>query len=173
MFRDWENFYLLVGSAAGALIGLMFVVTTLTAGLDPGQVSRGGRVYVTPIVFHFAVVVVVSAISAVPALPDPVVGVTLALMGGAGFVYSAATTVRMFALQWTGAPPDWSDKFFYGFLPAVAYLALAGAAGAVWLLPWSAPYAVGIVMLVLLLIGIRNAWDLATALVQRPRGRGS
>lgn len=28
MFRDWENYYLLVGSAAGALIGLMFAEKT-------------------------------------------------------------------------------------------------------------------------------------------------
>jgi len=40
MFHDWENYYLLIGSAAGALIGLMFVVTTLTAGLDASRVSK-------------------------------------------------------------------------------------------------------------------------------------
>jgi hypothetical protein len=27
--REWSNFYLIVGSAAGALIGLQFVVLTL------------------------------------------------------------------------------------------------------------------------------------------------
>jgi len=43
IFRDWQNYYLLVGSAAGALIGLMFVVTTLTAGLDANRVSRGAK----------------------------------------------------------------------------------------------------------------------------------
>ena len=44
MFRDWENYYLLIGSAARALIGLMFVVTTLTAGIDASRVSRGAKV---------------------------------------------------------------------------------------------------------------------------------
>jgi formate/nitrite transporter FocA (FNT family) len=65
MFHDWENYYLLIGAAAGALIGLVFVVTTLTAGLDASRVSRGAKVYITPIVFHFSVVLIVSAISAV------------------------------------------------------------------------------------------------------------
>ena len=32
MFRGWENFFYIIGSAAGALIVLMFAVITLTAG---------------------------------------------------------------------------------------------------------------------------------------------
>ena len=34
MFEGWENFYLIVGPSAAALIGLMFVVVTLTAGRE-------------------------------------------------------------------------------------------------------------------------------------------
>jgi len=92
MFHDWDNFYLIVGSAAGALIGLMFVVATLTTGRDPDLVSRGGPVYVTPIVFHFAVVLVVSVMSAVPGLPPSATGVFLALAAAAGFLYAIVTT---------------------------------------------------------------------------------
>jgi len=170
MFRDWENYYLLVGSAAGALIGLMFVVTTLTAGLDANRVSRGVKVYITPIVFHFSNVLIVSAISAVPQIPTAAVGVLVALCAAAGIVYSAATTVRLSRTGWED-PPDTSDKWFYGIVPTIAYLALAGAAFAVWLVSRIAAYAVGATVLVLLLIGIRNAWDLATSIVQSPANR--
>jgi formate/nitrite transporter FocA (FNT family) len=52
----WENYYLLIGSAAGALIGLMFVVVTLTAGRDRDQSERGKHLYTSPIVWHLAVV---------------------------------------------------------------------------------------------------------------------
>jgi hypothetical protein len=170
MFHDWENYYLLIGSAAGALIGLMFVVTTLTAGLDASRVSRGAKVYITPIVFHFSVVLIVSAISAVPEIPLPAVGVLLASCAAIGIVYSAATTARLSRTGWED-PPARSDKWFYGILPTIAYLGLAGAAGAVWLASRIASYAVGATMLVLLLIGIRNAWDLATSIVQSPANR--
>ena len=44
---------------------------------------------------------------------------------------------------------------------------LVGAAGAVWFIPHGAAYAIGAIMLALLLIGIRDAWDLATYLLQR------
>jgi hypothetical protein len=168
MFRDWDNFYLIVGSAAGALIGLMFVVATLTTRQDPDLVSRGGPVYVTPIVFHFAVVMVVSVMAAVPGLPLTVMGVFLAVAAVTGFCYAAVTTKRIFEPDRPDSP-DLSDKCFYGILPAVIYLALAGAAAAIWLAPDAALYATGAVMLVLLLIGIRNAWDLATTLAQRAR----
>jgi hypothetical protein len=56
MFLHWDSFYMLIGSAAGALIGWLFVVATLTVGREQSSVSRGMKVYMTPTVFHFAVV---------------------------------------------------------------------------------------------------------------------
>lgn len=165
MFHDWENFYLIIGSAAGALIGLMFVVATLMAGLESRRVSRGAQVFFTPIIFHFAVVVVVSAIAVVPNLPAAVAGVMVVFCAVNGLAYSIATIFRMFA-PGSEDPPHWSDKYFYGFLPAIAYVGLVCAAGAVWLAPASAAYAIGATMLILLLIGIRDAWDLAIFLLQ-------
>jgi hypothetical protein len=171
MFSDWENFYLIIGSSAGALIGIMFVVATLTAGLESRLVARGARVFFTPIVFHFAVVVVVSAIAVVPELPPPAVGVIVALCAAIGCAYSAATTIRIFNPGSGDPPSHWSDKYFYGFLPTATYLGLACAAGAVWLSPRGAAYAIGACMLALLLIGIRDSWDLGTYLLQKARDR--
>jgi hypothetical protein len=144
----------------------MFVVVTLTAGRESRSVSHGARVYLTPIVLHFAVVVVVSAIATVPDIPGPAVSAMLALCAVVGFAYSVAATIKLFGAGWGKYTPDWSDKCFYGFFPAIAYLGLSGAAGAIWLAPRRAAHAVGAIVLVLLLIGIRNAWDLATFLVQ-------
>jgi hypothetical protein len=169
----WDNFYLLVGSAAGALIGLLFVVVTLTANMDARMRPRGAQVYLTPIVFHFAIVVVVSAISEVPGLPPNFAGTMLAISAALGLAYSLLTTIRMFAPGWAH-PPDASDRFFYGIFPAINYLALGTAAASVWFASTAAPYAVGGIMLVLLLMGIRNAWDLATFIVHNaPRGDDS
>jgi hypothetical protein len=167
MFHGWENFFYLIGSAAGALIGLMFVVITLTAGHAPRRVSRGARVYVTPIVFHYAVVLVVSAISEVSGLQFWAVSVILTFFAIAGLVYSAATTIRLCRRGWEDPIPDRSDKCFYGFLPTIIYVAFAVSAGAVWVVERKAVLAIGAIMLALLLLGIRNAWDLATTLALR------
>ena len=171
MFDGWDNFFYLIGSAAGALIGLMFVVITLTAGHEPRRVSRGAPVYVAPIVFHFAVVFVVSVISEVPGIPSPAVGVLLAVCATVGLIYSAATTIRLCRSGWEDPIPDWSDKCFYGFLPTMIYVALAGAAAAVWIAERKAVFATAAIMLGLLLLGIRNAWDLATTLAQHAHER--
>jgi len=169
MFSDWDNFYLIIGSGGGALIGVMFVVTTLTAGLEESRASRGALIYITPIVFHFAIVLVVSAIAVTPGLSVEVVGVLIAICALLGLLYAVVTAVRVFTIKINNAP-DWEDKIFYGIIPVIAYFLLACAVAAIWLTPMRAALFIGAVMLFLLLIGIRNAWDLATFLVARRPG---
>ena len=66
MFDAWENYFLIVGPSAAALIGLMFVVVTLTAGRDRQQVERGQHLYTSPIVWHLGVVLVLSGLASAP-----------------------------------------------------------------------------------------------------------
>jgi hypothetical protein len=40
---EWDTFYLMVGSSAAALIGLLFVVITLTANLDAAKAEAGSQ----------------------------------------------------------------------------------------------------------------------------------
>ena len=166
MFHGWDNFFYLIGSAAGALIGIMFVVITLTAGHEPRRVSRGAPVYVTPIVFHFAVVFVISATSVAPGMPPAAAAVILGICAIAGLSYTVLTTIRLCRSGWEDPIPGWSDKCFYGFCPTIVYVALAGAAVAVPFSERKAVFAIGAGALGLLLLGVRNAWDLATTLAQ-------
>src|SRR4051812_23401825 len=62
---EWENFYVIVGSSAGALIGLQFVVITLIADLrktSSKQISAFG----TPTVIQFAAALLISALLSMP-----------------------------------------------------------------------------------------------------------
>lgn len=163
MFRGWENFYLLVGSAAGALIGLLFVVVTLTAGSERARIQRGQALYMTPTVVHFAAVLSIAALAMVPGVAPGVVGGLLITTGLAGGVYGGVTAWRIQA----GGSEHWSDVWFYGCLPATAYLALAGCGGGVLMAAGPATYAVAALGLTLLFIGVRNAWDLVTWLAPR------
>ena len=64
---DWNNFYVIVGSSAGALIGLQFVVIALIAQIPRARVSpQAGAAFSTPSVVHFAVVLLISAVNAAP-----------------------------------------------------------------------------------------------------------
>ena len=66
-----------------------------------------------------------------------------------------------------GGAPHWSDLWFYGAAPSLAYLGLLGAAAGVWIAPPWAAYAMAAALMILLLVGVRNAWDLVTWLAAR------
>jgi hypothetical protein len=161
MFQGWDSFYLLIGGAAGALIGLLFVVETLTAGVERDKALIGASVYVTPCVFHFAVVLGVSAVALAPRLADWLEGLAVAAAALAGLIYSVrvALGIRSGKLE---TPPHWSDFWYYGVAAAGVYLAL-GAAALSSACGWPfGPDAVAAVTVALLLLSVRNAWDLVT-----------
>jgi len=163
MFAGWENFYLMIGSAAGGLIGLLFVVATLTGGLGADKAEIGARVYLTPTVSHFAVILASAALTAVPRLTPGIAGALLAAAALWGLGYSA-NVARMLHLRRGPAAPHWTDFWCYGCFPGTLYLAEIVAAGALGFgVSWGRD-ALAAALLSLLLLTIRNAWDLVTAI---------
>ena len=79
MFEGWGDYYIMLGPAAGGLIGLLFVVVTLTTGVDRSKTARGQALYMTPTVLQFAVVLIVAGIALAPAQPITAVAALLAL----------------------------------------------------------------------------------------------
>ena len=155
MFEPWANFYILLGSAGGALIGLLFIVITLTSGTDRDQALRGASRYMTPTLVQFTAVLLVSAIASAPIQAPLQRGALLAL----SLVLLAWTLVnlwRMLARPMGGQPTHWTDPWFYAAAPAAAYLALAVAA------TFGSALAVGALATAILILGVRNAWDLIT-----------
>lgn len=161
MFAGWDSFYLLVGGAAGALIGLLFIVVTLIHGSDAELKLRAASVYMTPTVAHLAMVLLLSALSTAPGIPIHPTGV---IFGGCALVCLAFTARALFMFVTKAVQAShWSDLWGYGVLPFAACLGLAAAVAAIWWAP-AAVAARGIAASVvfLLLIAIRNAWDLVT-----------
>ena len=167
MFAHWDSYYLLIGTAAGALIGLLFVVATLNAGREVTDVTRGTKTYLTPTVFHFAMVVVVSALATAPGLPARTVGLLLGTCAIVGLVYSGWICVRLRSGNMAGQ--HWSDFWFFGAAPTAIYLGLGATSGTAWAAPSALPYAAAVLLLLLMLVGIRNAWDLVTWLAPRTK----
>jgi hypothetical protein len=162
--NGWENFYVIVGSSAGALIGLQFVVMTLIAGRSVARgEAQAGDAFATPSVVHFGVVLLLSAIISAPW--DGVVAVSV-LWGGvglSGIVYSVVVARRMRAQ--TAYKPVSEDWLFHVLLPLAAYATLAGSAFAARSSARPALFLVGAAALLLLFIGIHNAWDTVMHLV--------
>ena len=169
VFKGWDNFYLMIGSAGGALIGLLFVVVTLTSGFERAKVLRATTLYMTPTAVHFGVVLVTSAVALAPRLPSSAVGILFALSAVAGLVNAIWACLGIRAGIPGSEPPHWSDLWFYGVLPAVAYVALLGTSVALWLETAWAAHATAACLLALLLLGIRDAWDLVTWMAPRQK----
>ncbi len=162
MFRDWDNFYIILGSAAAGLIGLLFVVVTLTAGLDRPQSTRGSSLYLTPTALNFALVLSISAVAVAPPLAAIETSVIIGLIALAGLVGAIRSLLGIPTPPPGQDAPHWSDVWMYGATPALIYLGLLFAAIAVWAgAHWAAHVMAGL-LLILLLVSIRNAWDLMT-----------
>jgi hypothetical protein len=173
VFQDWENYYLMLGPAAAGLIGLLFVVVTLTSGQDRSKVSRGQALYMTPTVVQFAVVLTVSAVAMAPRLAVSATAVATGVSALVGLANAARACLGIRALR-KGKPedPHWSDFWCYGVGPAVVYLGLCVTAVAIFVqAPWAAQATAASVLL-LLLVGINNAWDLVTWIAPMRGGGG-
>jgi hypothetical protein len=170
MFEAWDSFYLLVGGASGALIGLLFVVATLNSGLDRDAALRGASLYMTPLVFHFAVVLVVSGLALAPSVPAGCAAIVAGLCALAGFAHALRVIIAL-SFGKLMIPPHWSDVWTYGATPGIFYVGLGvAAAGLGAKTAWGVD-AVALATMALLLIGIRNAWDLVTWLAPRARSQ--
>lgn len=157
----WENFYVIMGSAAGALIGLQFVVITLIANRPAvaGQAQAGGA-FGTPTIVHFGAVLLLSGIVCAPWHGVKAAAVLWGFMGLAGIAYEIVVVRRM---RTQGVyTPQFEDWLFHAALPFAAYATLAASAYAVRSNARNAMFAVGAAALLLLFVGIHNAWDSVT-----------
>jgi hypothetical protein len=157
--KSWESFYVIVGSAAAALTGLMFVVITLLA--DTRRQRSGGALdaFATPTIVHFCTALLVSAIASAP---WPSLGRAAEAIGAVGIastVYVLIVVRR--ARRQRDYTPVFEDWLWHFVLPLVAYVLFALAA-ILMTAHSTALFAVGAGTLLLVFVGIHNAWDTVT-----------
>jgi amino acid transporter len=156
----WENFYIIVGSSAGALTGLQFVVMALAAetemNTDTGEVDAFG----TPTIVHFCAVLLVSAILSMPWSEISQAAIAAGICGAFGVGYTLIVLRR--ARRTRNYKPEMEDWIWHCILPFIAYFVLL--ASAVWM-PFNhvpALFGIAFFALLVLFVGIHNAWDSVT-----------
>jgi hypothetical protein len=162
MFDGWTNFFLLVGSAAAVLIGLIFVVISLMHGRSRSSVLAGSRLYMGPIVLGVSFWLALSAAALSPGITPPVFATIAGAIAIWGFVRGLISAAGIGALANSEDAPHWTDIWYYGRLPTVVYVGLAIAAIAIWRQTWWGKDWLAVVITSGLLLGIRNEWDLIT-----------
>lgn len=172
MFEGWGEFFLMVGSAAAVLIGLIFVVVTLMDDRPRSTVLAGSQLYMGPIVLNMSFVLVLSAAALIPGVDArdyAVACAVCALWGGARAGYSLIGIRKLSASD----EVHWTDAWFYGVIPLAIYLATFGVVAAFWQGARWAGDGIAAVITALLLLGIRNEWDLVTWLAPKSEDHSS
>lgn len=156
----WEVFYLIIGASAAALTGLQFVVIVLGADLNTLGGMPAIRAFGTPTIVHFCAVLLISAIVSAPWHASSSAAIGLGACGVSGVVYGMLVVRR--ARRQTFYVPDLEDWTWHGALPLVAYATLLAAAIVFPRNPVPSLFVIGAVTVLLLFIGIHNAWDAVT-----------
>ena len=167
---QWDSFYVIVGSAAGALIGLQFVVMTLLAERPSLRAAEAGAAFGTPTVVHFSAALLLSAVLRAPwqsVVPAAAV-CGIAGLWGAGY---SAFVIRHMRRQ-TAYQPDLLDWLYFFVVPLAGYLLLAGSGAAMISHTREGLFGVGAAALILLFTGIHNSWDSIAYHVFVTRGGG-
>jgi hypothetical protein len=166
-FAAWESFYVIVGSSAAALTGLQFVVIVLGAETRVPGAAQTTRAFGTPTVVHFCAVLLNSAILSAPWHGVATAAMAIAAFGLVGLVYTLL--VFRHARRQTVYAPVMEDWIFHTVLPLITY---AGLLASGFLMPrHEAPclFGIGGAVLLLLFIGIHNAWDSVTFIANERR----
>ena len=170
----WESFYVIVGSSGGALTGLQFVVMALIAQVRKQSTAREVDAFGTPTIVHFCAVLLVSAIMSAPWRGLSNVSLALGACGGVGVVYGVIVISR--ARRLTGYRPVLVDWLWHTVLPLIAYALLLLSAILLRSHPQRVLFIIGAMCLLLLFIGIHNAWDTVTYItveqLQAPKESG-
>jgi len=157
----WESFYVIIGSSAAALTGLMFVVVALIAESPSRETSSQGiAAFGTPTIVHFCVALLISGILSAPWHGLANADLALGGCGIGGVIYTLIVTRR--ARRQTGYKPVLEDWLWHGIFPLAAYLGVAFASVLFRNDVAQALFIVGGATISLVFIGIHNSWDTVT-----------
>ena len=163
--HEWHEFYLLLGTVAGALVALLFVAVSIGVGYLTDERSSATRFFLSPIVVHFSSVILISALALAPEKFPLLIEALIAANAIAGFIVAAVVFVRVWRSHFPGVVVV--DHFAYGLTPLASYAVIfAAAVCAAYGWEWSA-FLLAAGVLLLLFVNIRNAWDMMLALVRR------
>jgi hypothetical protein len=165
----WESFYVIVGSSGAALTGLQFVVIALTTELRRRRSTATFEAFGTPTIVHFCAALLISAILSAPWRELWSAAVAIGITGALGLLYTAVVVRRV--RRQTLYALVFEDWLFHTALPFLAYATMLSAGLTLVHHTEDALFGVGSASILLLFIGIHNAWDSVTYIATVPEDR--
>jgi len=156
---SWHDFYLLVGTGAFTLIGLMFVAVTFGAHLINQKNMATARAFLDPTVVHFVQVLLIAGIELMPGMGHELFGGLLGTVGVLSLIMLVGVHegLRTAASQYNDLEiSDWLSGFI---VPLMVYLGFVGCGIAFWMgqMVFSV---LAVLTIAILLNSIYCAWEL-------------
>jgi hypothetical protein len=168
LLHDWRDFFIVTATAGATLIGAMFVVVSIAVGFLTRERAAAAHAYLTSTLVHLGAVLAASLVTMAPVISWTGFGVMLAAGGVIGVLYVALLVGAVNRYR-----ADWTDLLWYTLLPIVGY-AVLGTAGVLALATDARAVEVLAAATVLILIcGVRNAWDMILTFASRPRANNN
>jgi len=167
-FERWHDFYMLAGTSAATLIGLLFVSLTLNIEVMRDESQIGLRELATQTFGSFLYILLISLLLLIPDNHPQFIGIQLLILGTFGLVN---------AFRWLqpvigNLQATWAKTYlFWRFiLPTVSYLGLIVISLAVWQGRHDGLFSVVYVIFILLVTATHNAWDLLVGISHKKLG---
>jgi len=163
--EGWDNFYVMLGTAAAGLLGLTFVVIALLSEA-PRATSAGTSGYITPTVVHFGTVLGLSCFLSVPRQSVASLSLGFGAVAIGLLIYTGVITANMrrFSASYVPVLEDW---IWHLLLPFIVYGTLLAMAFLLWRRPRPAMYGIASALTLLLFVGIHNSWDVAVSVTMQ------
>ncbi len=160
----WHEYYTLAGTASATLVGLLFVAASV--GSSVWERPAALRVFLSATVVHFSSILVISLCVLAPLRNVLAYGLLFVVGGSFGVVY-CFLVIRDTIRDGLSKSIELEDRAWYAALPVICYALMIGAgiAEAMGFEPGATVLAISIALL--LVAGIRNAWDITVWIVTR------
>jgi hypothetical protein len=156
----WQNFYILTGTAAATLVGLMFVAVTFGSNLVTEETATSARAFLDPVFTHFVQVLVTACLLLIPTMSPKLLGVLLAIVAALRTVSLAGIYRRMREAHRLYQDIELSDWLSGVAIPLLCHVSLVAIGGGFFLGYAAAFDGLAIVSVVMLLVGVFGAWEL-------------
>lgn len=167
--RPWHDFFILTGTSAATLMGLVFVAVSLAGSGQTRASQHAIATFVSPIVFHFVHVLLLATGVVVPTLTPASLG-AIALGLGVAHLWQVLLVLQGMIVHHRDQGVDRDHWIWHFSVPFVASLSGAGAAVGILLgVPWAMNAMAGSVAL-LLLVGVHNSWKLVGWILEHREG---
>jgi hypothetical protein len=162
--EGWHEFYGLLGTAAATLVGLLFVAASIGSGYFSTERQSPTQTFTTPILAHYSYILFVSLVALVPVNTDTSLALIIGPSAAAGLAYSAFISVRVVRSSGITAI---EDHFGYGASAPAVYLVVLAAAVCIYEHSPIGPELLAVALFGLMIVNIRNSWDLTVFFAQR------